>query len=173
MHKRTITKWWIWGLGIQVAGVILSTVMALVMAAHIVDLTTGNRDFVPDSFFWTTIGLMILGGIVFCGGSIVQLVAQIGAIFNTHRLENKTWFHVLLSSAIAGNVVLFITLGLQFGLGSSGSGAAGFVWPGYVVGGLIGLVSMLCYLVAGPDSLESQLSKSGAEVAGAEGLAQA
>ncbi|HEU0003619.1 MAG TPA: hypothetical protein VFQ36_22115, partial [Ktedonobacteraceae bacterium] len=84
MHKRTITKWWIWGLGIQVAGVILSTVMALVMTAHIVDLTTGNRDFVPDSFFWTTIGLMILGGIVFCGGSIVQLVAQIGAIFNTH-----------------------------------------------------------------------------------------
>ncbi|HEU0003081.1 MAG TPA: hypothetical protein VFQ36_19365 [Ktedonobacteraceae bacterium] len=69
--------------------------------------------------------------------------------------------------------MLFITLGLQFGLGSSGSGAAGFVWPGYVVGGLIGLVSMLCYLVAGPDSLESQLSKSGAEVAGAEGLAQA
>jgi hypothetical protein len=177
MAKRTIIKWWLSGLVIQVGGVILVTVMAIVMSAHVVDLTTGNRSFVPDSFFWTTIVFLILGSIVFCGGSLAQLVAQIGAVFNTHHLANQTWFRGLLWSTIAGNLVLFVTLGLQFGLGSSGSMAAGFVWPGYVVGGLIEFVSMVSYLVAGPDGMAAKPSESTAgrttADAGTEGLAQA
>jgi len=176
MRKRTITKWWLSGLGIGVGGVILATVMAIVMAAHIVDLTAGNRNFVPDSFFWTTIIFLALGGIACFGGSLVQLVAQIGAIFNTHHLANRAWFRALLSSIIAGNLVLFATIGLQFGLGFSGNVSAGLVWPGYVVAALIGLVSMLCYLVAGPDGMANQPGKSvrssAAEVAPTEGLAQ-
>lgn len=177
MQKRTIIKWWLSGLVIQVGGVILATVMVIVMAAHIVDLTAGNRSFVPDGFFWTTIVLLILGGIVFCGGSLAQLVAQIGAVFNTHHLANQTWFRGLLWSTIAGNLVLFVTLGLQLGLGSSGSVAAGFVWPGYVVGGLIEFVSMVSYLVAGPDGMagkpsESTIGRAAAD-AGTEGLVQA
>ncbi len=177
MRKRTITKWWLSGLGIGVGGVILATVMAIVMSAHLVDLTPGNRNFVPDSFFWTTIILMILGGIACCGGSLVQLVAQIGAVFNTHHLANQAWFRGLLWSIIAGNLVLFVTLGLQFGLGFSGNAYAGLVWPGYVVAGLIGFVSMVSYLVAGPDGMVDQPSEStagrAAADAGAEGLAQA
>lgn len=177
MRKRTITKWWLWGLGIGVGGVILATVMAIVMAAHIVDLTAGNKNFVPDSFFWTTIILLALGGIACCGGSIVQLVAQIGALFNTHHLANQAWFRGLLSSIIIGNLVLFVTLGLQFGLGFSGNAYAGLVWPGYVVAALIGFVSMVCYLVAGPDGMVDQQSRStagrAAEGARTDGLVQA
>ena len=177
MQKRTIIKWWVAGLVIGVGGVILATIMSIVMAAHIVDLTTGNRSFVPDSIFWTTIFFLILGCLVICGGSLAQLVAQIAAVFNTHHLANQTWFRALLWSAIAGNLVLFVTLGLQFGLSSSGSVAAGFVWPGYVVAGLIGLVSMLSYLVAGPDGMaakpgESPIGRAAAD-GGTEGLVQA
>ena len=176
MKKRKILKWWVSGLGIGVGGLILTTVMAIVMSAHIVDLTAGNRNFVPDSFFWTTIIFIALGGIACFAGSLVQLVAQIGAIFNTHHLANQAWFRALLSSIIAGNLVLFATIGLQFGLGFSGNVYAGAVWPGYVVAALIGLVSMLCYLVAGPDGMANQPGESvriPAAHAGSEGLAQA
>ena len=177
MRKRTITKWWLWGLGIGVGGVILATVMAIVMASHIVDLTAGNRNFVPDSFFWTTIIFLALGGIACCGGSIVQLVAQIGALFNTHHLANQAWFRGLLWSIIISNLLLFVTLGLQFGLGFSGNASAGLVWPGYVVAALIGFVSMVCYLVAGPDGMVDQPGEStadrAAEGARTDGLVQA
>lgn len=177
MRKRTIIKWWVSGLGIGLGGVILATVMAVVMAAHIVDLSAGNRNFVPDSFFWTTIILLALSGIACCAGSLVQLVAQIGAIFNTHHLANRAWFRALLASIIAGNLVLFATIGLQSGLGFSGNVYAGLVWPGYVVAALIGLVSMLCYLVAGPDGMAIQPGESTlgptAEVTPTEGLVQA
>ena len=55
--------------------------------------------------------------------------------------------------------------------------AAGFVWPGYVVGGLIEFVSMVSYLVAGPDGMagkpgESTIGRAAAD-AGTEGLVQA
>jgi hypothetical protein len=126
---------------------------------------------------WTAIGLLILGGIACFGGSLVQLVAQIGALFNTHHLADQTWFRGLLWSSIAGLAVSFVTLGLQLGLGFSGSGAAGLVWPGYVVGGLIGFVLMVSYMVAGPDGEASQPGEStagrAAADAGAGGLAQA
>lgn len=173
MRKRTITRWWLSGLGIQLAGVILATVMTFVMVSHI---TAKNNNFVPDGLFWTLIGLMMLGGMVFYGGSLTQLVAQIGALFNTHRLPDRRWFHGLLYSSIIGYVVFFGTAGLQLGLGYSHSAAAGSVWPGYVVGILIELVLMVSYLVAGPDGLASQLSEgtSGrATGAGTGGLAQA
>jgi hypothetical protein len=177
MRKRTITKWWLWGLAAGVGGGILATVFALVMAAHIVDLTAGNRSFVPDSFFWAMIVLIVLSGIVSCGGNIAQLVAQIGAVFNTHRLADKTWFHGLLWGILVGYLVLFVTLGLQIGFGSSGSVVAGFVWPGYVAAGLIGFIVMVSYLVAGPDGLVDQPSESTAGRAAADartaGLVQA
>ena len=103
-------------------------------------------------------------------------MAQIGAIFNTHHLANRAWFRAPPSSIIAGNLVLFATIGLQFGLGFNGNVYAGAVWPGYVVAALIGLVSMLCYLVAGPDGMANQPGESvriPATHAGSEGLAQA
>ncbi len=177
MAKRSITKWWIWGMVAGVGGGILATIIALVMVAHIVALTAGNRPFYPDALFWTTIILLVLSGIVFCGGNIAQLVAQIGAVFNTHRLADKTWFRGVLWGILVGYVVLFVTLGLQIGFGSSGSMVAGFVWPGYVAASLIEFVVMVSYLVAGPDGTAGKLTEStagrAAEDARIEGLMQA
>jgi hypothetical protein len=177
MTKRSITKWWIWGMVAGVGGGILAVVIVFVMAAHIVAVTAGNRSFVPDPFFWTTIILIVLSGIVFCGGNIAQLVSQIGALFNTHRLADHTWFRGLLWGILVGYLVLFVTLGLQFGFGFNGSMVAGFVWPGYIAASLIEFVVMVCYVVAGPDGMASKLTEStagrAAKGAGAEGLMQA
>jgi hypothetical protein len=153
MAKRTITKWWMWGLVALAVGGILGTVMIFVEVAHAGGFTPGKRSFVPDSFFWTMISLIVLSYIVAGCGAIAQLVAHIGALFNTYRLADKTWFRGLLWGTIAGYVVLFVTLGLQLAFVFSNSVATAFVWPGFAVGGLIEWIVMVSYLVAGPDGM--------------------
>jgi hypothetical protein len=158
MAKRTIIKWWIWGLVVMAVGGILALAGSLAMVAHVQNVTTGGRYSFNsnDNFFWTMIGLMALGGIVASCGYIAQLVAQIGALFNTHRLADKTWFRFLLWGTIVGYVVAFVTLGLQLGFAFSGSVATAFVWPGFAVGALIEWIVMICYLAAGPDGMAVQ-----------------
>jgi hypothetical protein len=83
-------------------------------------------DFVPrnDSFFWTTVGFVVLGFTVAVVGGIVQLAAWVGALINTNRIADKTWFAVLLIGGL---------LGLVFA-------------P-------VGFAAMVAYLVAGPDGM--------------------
>jgi hypothetical protein len=157
MAKRTITKWWIWGAVVATVAGTLAAILFFVTVAHAGDLTGGFRQpFVPDSFFWTTIIFFVLSCMVCCAACTAQLVVQIGAVFNTHRLADQTWVRVLLWGTIVGYLVIFVTLGLQIGLAFSGSVAAAFVWPGFVVGGLIEEILMICYLVAGPDGMAIQ-----------------
>jgi hypothetical protein len=54
----------------------------------------------------------------------VQLAAWIGALVNTYRLEDKTWFAVVLAGGL---------MGLAFGL--------------------LGFAAMVAYLIAGPDGM--------------------
>lgn len=63
---------------------------------------------------------MIAGAV----GITLQLVAWIGALVNTYRLEEKTWFAILLAGGI---------IGLGFGL--------------------VGFAVMIAYVVAGPDGM--------------------
>jgi hypothetical protein len=157
MGKRTITKWWIWGLVFMIAGGIVAAVGSIVMVAHIVNATAGHRYFVPDNFYWTTIVIMMLGGIVAGCGWFAQLVTWIGAVFNTHRLADMTWFHVLLWCGLVGHLVVFATLGIQMALVFGRSEYVAIVWLGYVVGGLIEWIVMVCYLIAGPDGMAGEL----------------
>lgn len=53
---------------------------------------------------------------------VVELVAWVGAVLNTYRLADRTWFVVLLAGGLLG-------------IGS----------------GLIGFAVMVAYLIAGPD----------------------
>jgi hypothetical protein len=41
-------------------------------------------------------GLAIVGILAIIGGALAQFVAWIGAVLNTSRLDDKTWFIVLL-----------------------------------------------------------------------------
>lgn len=136
MVKRTITKTWIWGAVVMTVGGVLILASALALVAHVQNVTAGNRyPFNPnDNVFWTIVFLIVLSCIVAGSGVIVQLVAWIGAVLNTNRLADKTWFRVLLWGGIVG-----IVTSPLFGLGA-------LFWWGV----------MVCYLVAGPDGMAVQ-----------------
>lgn len=136
MTRATITRMWIVGLVILVAGLLVGGVslgMMLAFGGHYTPAPTGNGyDFVPtlNGFFWTTVGFMIVGFTGAAAGGIVQLAGWIGALVNTYQLEDKAWFIVLLAGGL---------LGLAFGL--------------------IGFAAMVAYLVAGPDGMPTRLPR--------------
>jgi hypothetical protein len=132
MTKRTITTWWIVGAIVMIVGGLLALFSSLALVPHIQYLSANfHNNFVPDSYFWTLISLIVLGSIAVLGGIVVQFVAWIGAVINTNRLVDKTWFNILLWCGIVG-----IVLGPLFGLGA-------LFWWGL----------MIAYLVGGPDGM--------------------
>lgn len=133
MKKRTITTWWLVGAIVMIVGGLLALFSTLALVPHIQDLSDNFRsnNFVPDSYFWTLISLIILGGIAVLGGIVVQFVTWIGAVINTNQLMDKTWFNILLWCGVVG-----IVLGPLFGLGA-------LFWWGL----------MIAYLVGGPDGM--------------------
>jgi hypothetical protein len=134
MTKRSITICWLIGAIVLIAGGLLALFSSLALASHAQYLTDNFQPgitFVPDGYSWTLISFIILGGIAVLGGIVVQFVAWIGAVVNTNRLVDKTWFNVLLWCGIGG-----IVLGPLFGLGA-------LVWWGL----------MIAYLVGGPDGM--------------------
>lgn len=130
MSKNSITRIWIAGLIILVAGLVVGGIslwLMLVNGGTWVPAASGNgSEFVPtfNSFFWTTVAFMIAGFTIAAIGGIIQLAAWIGALVNTYQLEDKAWFIVLLAGGL---------LGLAFGL--------------------IAFAAMVAYLVAGPDGM--------------------
>lgn len=129
MTKPTITKTWIAGLAVLAGGLVVAIVGVALMLAYGGTFTqvAGNASsytFVPtlDSFFWTTVVVIVAGGILAGVGGIVQLAAWIGALVNSYRIPDKTWFTVLLVGGV---------FGLAFGL--------------------IGFAVMVAYVIAAPD----------------------
>lgn len=128
MTKSAITKTWVAGVIVLAAGLLMGGIslgLMLAYGGHFSPAQSGNGyDFIPttDGFFWTMVGLMIVGFTVAAAGGIVQLVAWIGALVNTYPIQDKTWFVVLLAGGL---------LGLAFGL--------------------IGFAVMVAYIIAGPD----------------------
>jgi len=131
MTKSRITFWWLIGAAVLVVGGLITLFSSLDLVAHIQYLTGNYRfnTFVPDSYFWGLVSLIILGGIGVVGGMVLQFVGWIGAVINTSRLANRTWFNVLLWCGIGG-----LVLGMIYGLGI-------LLWWGV----------MIAYLGNGPD----------------------
>ncbi len=130
MRKSTITKTWMTGLFVFVGGLLLGglgVALMLAFGGQYTPAPSGNGyDFTHtiNGFFWATIAVMILGFTAAAAGGIVQLAAWIGALVNTYKIADKTWFAVLLVSGL---------LGFAFGL--------------------LGFAGMVAYLVAGPDGM--------------------
>ena len=128
MTKSTVTRTWVAGLAVFAAGIAASIVGVFLMLAYGGVFTqvggTSNYDFTPNmnGFFWTAIAIIVVGGLVTVVGSIVQLAAWIGGLFNSNLLPSKSWFAILL----AGGVLSFVFA------------------P-------IGFAAMLAYVVAAPD----------------------
>ena len=133
MVKRTITITWLVGIGVMIIGGLLALFSSLAIAAHIGAFAANYQfnNYVPDNTFWALVSLVILGGIVVFGGIVTQFVAWIGAVINTNRLVDKTWYNVLLWCGIAAVVLTFVT-----GIGS-----------------LLGWGLMIVYLIGGPDGM--------------------
>jgi len=103
MTKSVITKTWIGGLAVFAAGILVAIVGVFLMLAYGGTFTQvagnpNNYDFTPNlnGFFWTTVGLIVTGGVIALAGSIVQLAAWIAAMVNSYALPDKTWFVILL-----------------------------------------------------------------------------
>jgi hypothetical protein len=118
MSKRTIGIWWTAGTIAALAG----TAGALLVAYA---TNPGNA---LHGHTGTAVALLVASFIVLGGGGIALLVAWIGALVNTHRLADRTWFNRLLWLGIAGLVLSPI-----------------------VVGGLLWWGLLLAYLGNGPD----------------------
>ena len=132
MRKSTITRTWLAGL-VAVAGglaiVAFGIGFMLGYGGTFTASPTGEGyDFVPslDGVFWSAVTAVVIGFAIAAAGGLVQLVAWVGALMNTYRLQDKTWFAAVL-------------IGGAIGL------AAGFV----------GLATMVAYVVAGPDGTQA------------------
>lgn len=131
MSKSTITRTWIGGLVVFAAGILVAIVGVFLMLAYGGTFAQevgnpNNYQFTPDlnGFFWTTIGVIVTGGVIALIGSIVQLAAWIGGLVNSYLLPDKTWFLILLLGGI-----------LSFAVAP------------------VGFAVMLAYVVAGPEGI--------------------
>ena len=98
MTKRTVTLLFVGSLLAIFGGLMLGFV-AMIVAWTSGALIMDGPDVtgVQSTFFgWSMVGLAIIGCLAMIGGAIGQFVAWIGAVLNTARLEDKTWFIVLL-----------------------------------------------------------------------------
>ncbi len=131
MTKRTITITWLTGIGVMIVGGLVVLFTGLAIASHIGAATNSfQTDYTtPDSAFWGLVSLTLLGVIAIIGGLITQFVAWIGAVINTNRLVDKTWFNIMLWVGIAA-----IVLNMFGGFGT-----------------LLGIGLMIVYLIGGPD----------------------
>lgn len=133
MTKPQITRIWVIGVIVMVAGLIIGGISMGLMFANAgswVPAGSGNGyDFVPrtDSYFWSTVSFLIVGGVIAAAGGIAQLAAWIGALVNTYQLLDKTWFIVLLAGGLIGLAV-----------------------------GLTQFAVMIAYVIAGPDAKSAE-----------------
>jgi hypothetical protein len=98
MTKSMITRVFVGSLIAIVGGVVLIVAGGLLMLAN-GTLTMSGPDvtgFQPSATGWSMIGLVLVGVLATVGGAIGQFVAWIGAVINTSRLDDKTWFVLLL-----------------------------------------------------------------------------
>jgi hypothetical protein len=98
MSKSTVTRLFVGSLIALVAGIVVAGGAVLVAFAGGVFVMDG-ADVVGvrgTSIAWSMLGVGILGALAIIAGGLGQLVAWIGALLNTSRLEDKTWFVLLL-----------------------------------------------------------------------------
>lgn len=133
MTKSTIARTWFAGLGLLAAGAIAcaaAVALILAYAGTFISISNGVQ-FSPrtDAFFWTLVGVCAVGCVAALIGFVVQISAWIGALINTNKLADKTWFGVLLMTGV---------LAFTFALAP------------------VALAGMAAYVIYGPDGTRDQ-----------------
>ncbi|HET7182513.1 MAG TPA: hypothetical protein VFI15_09810 [Candidatus Limnocylindrales bacterium] len=98
MTKPTITRMFIGSVAAFVAAIVLGIFACTWAFANGVFQLDGHDVVGLNSSptTWWMIGLLLVAGLVVLGSVIGGLVSWIGALLNTARLEDKTWFILLL-----------------------------------------------------------------------------
>ena len=98
MSKRTVTRLFVGSLIAIVVGIVLATVgVGLAIGTGAFEVSKpGITGVDATRFTAAAIVMIVLGGLGVVSGAIGQFVAWIGAVVNTSRLEDKTWFILLL-----------------------------------------------------------------------------
>jgi hypothetical protein len=98
MSKSIVTRLFVGSL-IAIVGGVVVVVFGLLLAianASIVISEREIRSVAVTPVGWSMIAVALVGGLAVVGGAIGQFVAWIGAVLNTARLDDKTWFVLLL-----------------------------------------------------------------------------
>jgi small-conductance mechanosensitive channel len=102
MSKPLINRIFVGSLAAIIAGILLAlvTVAAVLCTGTWTFSGSDVTAFEPASAVGWTFGFAIVGGLLFIAGWLGQFVAWIGALVNTARLADKTWFVVLLVTGL-------------------------------------------------------------------------
>jgi hypothetical protein len=97
MSKTTITRLFVAAIAAVFAGIVIGIAGAV---AGLVDgaVVLGGPQFVSvngDVLAWT-IAVRVVTSLVVAAGTVAAIAAWVGALFNTSRLDDKTWFAALL-----------------------------------------------------------------------------
>lgn len=98
MTKPTITRLFVGSIAAFVAAIVLGIFACAWAFANGVFQLDGPdvTGITGGAAAWWTIGMIVIAGLAVVGSAIGGLVAWIGALLNTARLEDKTWFILLL-----------------------------------------------------------------------------
>lgn len=102
MPKHTIVRLFLASVVAAVAATVLLLVAGGLAVANDVFVMRGP-DVVgvrPGTFGWVLVALAVIAVLVLTGAAIAQFVAWLGAVLNTSRLEDKTWFVILLVTGL-------------------------------------------------------------------------
>lgn len=127
MSKRTITQLFIGAALAVVVGFAVGIVALVVAAASGVieiggaDVVTVDGDALAGMLVWLVVASLLIGG-----GSITAIAAWVGSLFNTVRLDDKTWFIILLVLGLASfgwvAMIAYVVAGPDGTLQESASG---------------------------------------------------
>jgi hypothetical protein len=98
MSKPIVTRLFIGGGLAVIAGAVLGFA-AVWTAVATGTFVMNGLDIIGlrgSALAWSMLGIGIVGGLTILGGLIAGLVAWIGALLNTWRLDSKAWFIALL-----------------------------------------------------------------------------
>lgn len=97
MSKRAITRLIVIAIALTAAGAVLGTVAVIAALANGAISIGGPQVVTVDaeSVAWAIAGL-VAGSLLAGVGTMVAIAAWVGALLNTARLADKTWFGALL-----------------------------------------------------------------------------
>jgi hypothetical protein len=102
VSKRTIVQLFVGAALALVVGIVVGLVALLIAIASRViaiggaDVVTVHGDALAGMLVWLVVASLLIGG-----GTFVAIAAWVGALFNTMKLEDKTWFVLLLVLGLA------------------------------------------------------------------------